>query len=86
MGDAREMHRGNGWRRGGALDAPVSEGVASRAVDAEERDDLAGLGHRHLLHLVRVHAHQPRDLDLLATVDVHDHLALLDHALVHVSG
>ena len=41
----------------------VGEGVARGAVDAEERDDVAGRRVVDVLHLVGVHAHEAADLD-----------------------
>ena len=58
------------------------EGVARGAVDAEERDDVAGGRGFDVLHLVGVHAHEPADLDLAAGARVDDGVALGELALV----
>ena len=54
-----------------------------RALDAEQRDDVARLALGDVVHLVRVHADQARDLDLLLVGRaVEDEVALGDLALV----
>ena len=40
------------------VDVAVGERVARGAVDAEERDDVAGLGLVDVFHLVGVHANE----------------------------
>jgi hypothetical protein len=54
----------------------VGEGVAGVTVDAEQGDDVAGVGLVDVLHLVGVHADQAADLDLLAGAAVDDGVAL----------
>ena len=60
----RDEHRGHR-----VLDLAVGERVARCAIDAEERDDVAGLRLLDVMHLAGVHLHETRDLDLLVPLD-----------------
>mmetsp|Transcript_26829 Transcript_26829/g.82363 ORF Transcript_26829/g.82363 Transcript_26829/m.82363 type:complete len:466 (-) Transcript_26829:381-1778(-) len=55
--------------RGGAR---FFEGVHGGAVDAEDGHDVAGARGVDFLHLVRVHSHEARDLDLFPRAHVDD--------------
>lgn len=48
------------------LGLAVGDGLARGAVDAERAEDVPGLDVAHVLHFVRVHPDQPRQLLLLA--------------------
>ena len=60
---------------------------ATVAVDAKDRRNLARGDARHLLHLIRVHAHQPRHARLLPVgAHVVHGVTLLNGALVPVGA
>lgn len=63
--------------------ALVRERISRRALDTEHGANLTGSNRVDILHLVRMHPNQPRDLDLLARADVRDRSSLLECALVH---
>ncbi|KAH3669422.1 hypothetical protein OGAPHI_001543 [Ogataea philodendri] len=73
----------NVHRRHGVVDLAVGEGISRRAVDTERCADFSSSGLVHVLHVVRVHSHEPGNLDLLARLDVGDHHAFLQTALVN---
>ena len=60
---------------------------ATVAVDAKDRRNLARGDARHLFHLIRVHAHQPRHARLLPVgAHVVHGVTLLDGTLVPVGA
>ncbi len=60
----------------------ISEGVPRSTINAEDGTDLARTDFLNVLHLVAVHANEPRNLDLLARARMVDELALAHRALV----
>lgn len=60
----------------------ITECVATRALNAEHGANLAGANVVDVLHLVRVHPHEARDLDLLPSSHVRDDASLAESALV----
>src|SRR3954447_22536797 len=78
----RDDRVGNVHRGHRVVHGAVGEGIARRAVDPEEGDDVARRAGIDVVHLIRVHADEARNLHLLAVALVDDEVALRDPALV----
>lgn len=85
LGGHGEGHDGlrHAHRRHRDVHGPVREGVPGRALDAKERANLPRADRIHVLHVVRMHPHQPRHLHPLPVARVDDVPALAQRPLVN---